>query len=650
MCGINGIFNLSKESMIDDVLSMNKRLYHRGPDNQDFWNSKDNAICLGHTRLSIIDTSLNGNQPMHSQDGKYVLVFNGEIYNFQDIRSSLIKNYGFSFKGNSDTECFLASIQLKGLRKTLEEVTGMFAFALWDISQKNLTLAIDRMGEKPLYYSVQNRKFAFSSELKGITSSKSFTSDINLNSVNEYLKFGYVNAPNTIYNKISKLTPGEILVVTENNSKSFSLNLHKYWTFLDVYDSQDINEKSICFNDSLDELDNLVTNSIKKQMVTDVPLGCFLSSGIDSSIVAAVMQKNSSEPVNTFTIGFNDPDYDEAQNAKQIASFLGTNHCESYLDRNDLVKSIPILGNIYDEPFADSSQIPTYLVSKLASKSVKVVLTGDAGDELFGGYNRHFKLSTLNWVLKNIPFGLRSRFKYIISILPFGILDKIIVFFNSIIPSNISVSQPKDKVHKLVSLLDSKDIREAYDRVVSYFFDPAHLLLSNELKLNNMFEKINLDNAKEHSEWIMGCDTISYLPGNILTKVDRCSMGVSLESRVPFLAPEIVDFAWRIPLRHKINNGQGKFILRQLLNKYLPNGMIEKQKKGFGLPIDSLLKNELKDWSLSLLSKNAIEQTGFLNSDVITSLVDNYYKSSRENSHQIWNLLMFQNWFINQKC
>ena len=650
MCGINGIFNLSKESMIDDVLSMNKILKHRGPDNQDFWNSKDNAICLGHTRLSIIDTSLNGNQPMHSQDGKYVLVFNGEIYNFQDIRSSLIKNYGFSFKGNSDTECFLASIQLKGLRKTLEEVTGMFAFALWDISQKNLTLAIDRMGEKPLYYSVQNHKFAFSSELKGINIIKSFTSDINLNSVNEYFKLGYVNAPNTIYNKISKLVPGEILVVTENNSKSFSLNLQKYWNFLDVYDSQDINKKSIGFNDSLEELDNLVTNSIKKQMVADVPFGCFLSSGIDSSIVAAVMQKNSIEPVNTFTIGFNDPDYDEAQNAKQIASLLGTNHCESYLDRNDLVESIPILGNIYDEPFADSSQIPTYLVSKLASKSVKVVLTGDAGDELFGGYNRHFKLSTLNWVLKKIPLIFRSRFKYIISILPFGILDKIIVFFNSILPSKISVSQPKDKVRKLVSLLDSRDIREAYDRIVSYFYDPAHLLLSNELKLNNMFEKINLDKREEHSEWIMGCDTISYLPGNILTKVDRCSMSVSLESRVPFLDPEIVDFAWRIPLRHKINNGQGKFILRQLLDKYLPNGLIEKQKKGFGLPIDSLLKNELKDWSLSLLCKDAIEQTGFLNSDVIANLVDEYFKRSTERSHQIWNLLMFQNWFINQKC
>lgn len=650
MCGINGIFNLSKESMIDDILSMNESLKHRGPDNQDFWNSRDNAICLGHTRLSIIDTSLNGNQPMPSQDGKYVLVFNGEIYNFQDIRSSLIKNYGFSFKGNSDTECFLASIQVKGLRKTLEEVTGMFAFALWDISQKNLTLAIDRMGEKPLYYSVQNRKFVFSSELKGIKKCKSFIFDINLNSVNEYLKFGYINAPNSIYNKISKLAPGEILVVTENNSKSFSLNLQKYWNFLDIYDSQDINQKNIGFNDSLNELDNLVTKSIKKQMVADVPLGCFLSSGIDSSIVAAVMQKNSGEPVNTFTIGFNDPDYDEAQNAKQIASLLGTNHCESYLDRNDLVESIPILGSIYDEPFADSSQIPTYLVSKLASKSVKVVLTGDAGDELFGGYNRHFKLSTLNWVLKNIPLNFRSRFKYIISILPFGILDKIIVFFNSILPSKISVSQPKEKVRKLVSLLDSRDIKEAYDRIVSYFYDPAHLLLSNELKLNNMFEEMNLDKRKEHSEWIMGCDTISYLPGNILTKVDRCSMSVSLESRVPFLDPEIVDFAWRIPLRHKINNGQGKFILRQLLDKYLPNGLIEKQKKGFGLPIDSLLKNELKDWSLSLLCKDTIEQTGFLNSDVIANLVDEYFKRSTERSHQIWNLLMFQNWFINQKC
>ena len=645
MCGINGIFNLSKESMIDDILSMNESLKHRGPDNQDFWNSRDNAICLGHTRLSIIDTSLNGNQPMHSQDGKYVLVFNGEIYNFQDIRSSLIKNYSFSFKGNSDTECFLASIQVKGLRKTLEESTGMFAFALWDISQKNLTLAIDRMGEKPLYYSIQNRKFTFSSELKGITSIKSFTSDINLNSVNEYLKFGYINAPNTIYNRISKLTPGEILVVSDNNSKSFSLKLQKYWSFLDIYDTKKLNQKNLGFSASLDELDNLVTSSIQKQMVADVPLGCFLSSGIDSSIVAAVMQKNSIEPINTFTIGFNNPDYNEAQNAKQIASFLGTNHCESYLGRNDLVESIPILGNIYDEPFADSSQIPTYLVSKLASKSVKVVLTGDAGDELFGGYNRHFKLSTLNWVLKNIPLNLRSRFKYILSILPFGILNKIIVFFNSVIPSKISVSQPKDKVHKLVSLLDSSDIREAYDRILSYFYEPAHILLSNELKHNNMFEPLNLDKREDHSEWIMACDTISYLPGNILTKVDRCSMSVSLESRVPFLDPEIVDFAWRIPLRHKINNGQGKFILRKLLNKYLPNGLIEKQKKGFGLPINSLLKSELKDWSLSLLCKDAIEQTGFLNSDVINILVDSYFKGSTENSHQIWNLLMFQNWY-----
>ena len=635
MCGIAGVLTLNKEYINESICKqMACSIQHRGPDGYGLWSSGNDCLALIHTRLSILDLSDSGRQPMHSPSERYVISFNGEIYNHLELKSQLAVS---SWQGHSDTEILLVAIDAWGLEETLKKCVGMFALALWDRQQRQLYLARDRVGEKPLYYGWQgegdNASFLFGSELKALRAHPSFQSEINRDAITLLLRHNCIPAPYSIYSGISKLMPGTILSVSleKRDPKIFT-----YWSAEDVAKSGVDTLYAGSDSDVLNELEVVLRQSVKRQMVADVPLGAFLSGGIDSSLVVALMQQQSSQPVKTFTIGFSESGYNEAEYAKAVAKHLHTDHTELYVSPQETIDVIPKLPQLYDEPFSDSSQIPTFLVSQLAREHVTVSLSGDAGDELFCGYNRYLLTDQLWNKLSLLPVSLRRGLANVVTTISPAVWSKIFGF--------LSYGAVGDKMYKAAGVLGSSSVDELYLGLISHWNSPESIVLnSKEPKTRltgNISDLLKLNQVQK----IMLLDLLTYLPDDILTKVDRAAMGVSLETRVPFLDHNVVEFAWRMPMNFKIRDGKSKWALRQILYKYVPKELIERPKMGFGVPIDSWLRGPLKDWADGLLYRTRLQNEGFFDPDPIRKKWSEHLSGRRNWQHQLWDVLMFQAW------
>ena len=636
MCGFAGFLGAGVEKLLHQ---MSDELVHRGPDDSGHWFDAAAQIGISHRRLSIIDLSEAGHQPMLSESGRYVIAFNGEIYNHLSVRKelSLFDCQEISWRGHSDTETLLAGIDTWGLEKTLNKLTGMFAFALWDRRERQLSLVRDRLGEKPLYYGWQREgehaSFLYGSELKAFRVHPSFISEINRDAINLLLRHNCIPAPYSIYKGISKLAAGSILSLSLKNKEP---KIRTYWSAKDIA-SEGVNASHNGSDEEvLNELEVLLSQSIEQQMVADVPLGSFLSGGIDSSLVVALMQKFSDLPVKTFTIGFSENGYNEAEYAKAVAKHLKTDHTEYYLSPKEAMDVIPRLPQLYDEPFSDSSQIPTFLVSKLAHQNVKVSLSGDAGDELFCGYNRYI---------------LTKRFWNKLSLLPKSLRCKLAKILINISPSTwsnlfgfLSQGTIGDKIHKAAGVLGSSTVDELYLGMISHWDNPGCIVLNSTNPRTSLTDNMSDLSYMDPVHKMMLLDLMTYLPDDILTKVDRAGMGVSLETRTPFLDHRVVEFAWHIPLSKKIRKGQGKWILRQLLYKYIPKELIERPKMGFGVPIGSWLRGPLREWAENLLDESRLRNEGYLNTEPIRKKWEEHLSGKRNWQYHLWDVLMFQAW------
>lgn len=643
MCGIVGLVNRRAELLNPQVAAlMAHAIAHRGPDDSGVWADHKAGIALAHRRLSVLELSPAGHQPMHSKCGRYVLIFNGEIYNHLELRSKLNSNY---WNGGSDTETLVEAIAHWGVSKSLDSAVGMFAFALWDRQAEVLTLARDRFGEKPLYYGWQgygdSAVFLFGSELKALKVHPVFQKKINRDALALFLRHNYIPAPYSIYEGISKLEPGHVLTLKSADLTDGKLPQSKpYWSVVDSARDGVSNQWHGSEEEAIDTLDGLLRHSIKQQMLSDVPLGAFLSGGIDSSTVVAIMQSESSRRVKTFSIGFHEDGYNEAAYAKRVAEHLGTDHEELYVTAQEAMSVIPSLPTIYDEPFADSSQIPTFIVSTLAKGSVTVALTGDAGDELFCGYNRYHVAGRLWSHLSPIPVQFRSFGSKILKSFSVDSWNR----FSKVIPGNFGGINFGEKVHKGASVLNSCSLEDLYIRLVSHWGDPAAVVLSgNEPPTVLNGRRPNLSGL-DGLQQMMVLDSLTYLPDDILVKVDRAAMGVSLETRVPFLDHRVVEFSWRLPQNLKLRDGHGKWILRQVLNKYVPKNLVERPKMGFGVPIGAWLRGPLREWAESLINESRLRQEGYFHPKLIRNKWNEHLSGKANWDYHLWDILMFQSW------
>jgi asparagine synthase (glutamine-hydrolysing) len=614
MCGLVGFLSPKGYDLTDSsnlLREMTNTLFHRGPDDEGYWVDEKVGIAIGHRRLSIVDLSETGHQPMASLSARYILAFNGEIYNHLELRKQLNL---LSWKGHSDTETLLACIENWGLEKTLESIIGMFAIALWDRQEDILTLARDRIGEKPLYYGWQGNTFFFGSELKAFKKHPDFENHIDQYGLQLYIRNGYIPAPYCIFSGIMKLKPGTYIKINKDKANIDNNEPTAYWSLANIITTEKHSRFKGSPEEALIKLEKLLTSSIQQQMLSDVPLGAFLSGGTDSSLVVAIMQSISNSPVKTFTIGFNEDRYNEASHAKLVASHLNTDHTEFFVNVNDAINLIPSLPKIYDEPFADSSQIPTILVSELAKSQVTVCLSGDAGDELFCGYDRYSDvLKTWN-KLSKIPYPLRTLLKHTLP--------------NKAIAEGIA----------------TRTIDEFYN-FTNKQWKGLSILYNEKGYFNNEVPNI-LTNNKERMMFI---DTLKYLPDDILVKIDRAAMSKSLETRVPLLDPRIVEFAWSLPHDIKRHDGVNKWPLKQLLYKYVPEKIVNRPKMGFGVPIDQWLRGPLKDWAENLLSRERLIADGFFNVNIIRTHWEQHLSGKYDRHYGLWTILMFQAWYDKNK-
>jgi len=612
---------------------MAKAIYHRGPDDHGVWFDRECGVGFAHTRLSILDLSHAGHQPMESNSGRYMMVFNGEIYNHQTIRNELNTTLVTNWRGHSDTETLLAGFDAWGVEGTLKKSTGMFAIAIWDKQTNVLTLTRDRIGEKPLYYGWQGDTFLFGSNLAALKEHSAFKSEINRDAIALLLRHNYIPAPYSIFSGIAKLAPGCSLTVSLQDSNP---NLLPYWSAAQVMESGVANGFSGTPIEAVDELEDLLGDSVGQRMIADVPLGAFLSGGIDSSLIVALMQKQSSRPVKTFSIGFNEESYNEAVYAKAVANHLGTEHTELYVTSEQAMEVIPRLPTLYDEPFSDSSQIPTFLVSKLAKEHVGVSLSGDGADELFCGYDRYQIARKLGM----LPLPLRVAMAKGIS----AISPEVWSNLAACLPGRKRSNNIGQKLHKGARLLTSRSQDELYLQLVSHHSDASALLIGakepSTLLAGDTPDLIGLSSIQR----AMALDLMTYLPDDILVKVDRSSMGVSLETRLPFLDHRIVQFAWSLPQSIKLKDGQTKWPLRQVLYRYVPRDLIERPKMGFSIPLDQWLRHSLRDWAESLLDESRLKKEGFFHSGPIRAIWSEHLSGKRNWAPLLWSVLMFQAW------
>lgn len=640
MCGIAGFLGSGLTSTnVDWARDMAHAIAYRGPDDAGVWADKDAGIVLAHRRLAILDLSSAGHQPMLSDCKRYVIVFNGEIYNHLVLRKELEK-FQPIWKGHSDTETLLMAIAVWGLDVALEKCVGMFAFALWDRENHVLTLARDRLGEKPLYYGMQNGVLLFGSELKALRAHPAFLGEIDRDVLALYLRYNYIPAPHSIYKGIHKLTPGAYVKF----NKSFDAKMTIYWSANQVAVSGQKDQFLGDEKEAKQELAYLLNRSIGGQMMADVPLGAFLSGGVDSSTIVALMQTQSSRPIKTFTIGFSEEAYNEAEYAQAVAKHLGTEHTELYVSADQAMSVIPMLPGIYDEPFADSSQIPTWLISKLAREQVTVCLSGDGGDELFGGYNRYFLGQAIWRKLDLLPITLREVFaKGLTGISPEQ-WNSLMSNLQYLLPGRLRFGNPGDKLHKLAGVLRCDNPESLYRGLISLWDEPGKIVLTSHEPTTLLTDRNQWPELDDFVQWMMALDIQTYMPDDILVKVDRAAMSLSLETRVPFLDHRLVEFAWRLPLSMKIQNGQGKHVLRQVLYDYVPSTLIERPKMGFGVPLDSWLRGPLRDWAESLLNENRLIQEGFFEPIPIRKKWQEHLSGKRNWQYHLWSVLMFQSW------
>ena len=648
MCGLTGFLSEKQLDRSNNLLGrMAGSIRHRGPDASDYWQDEAAGIGLAHRRLSILDLSEAGSQPMHSPSGRFVIVFNGEIYNHNDIRKRLdaLPKGKHAWRGHSDTETLLAGFDCFGIEATIEMAIGMFAFALWDRQTKTLTLGRDRLGEKPLYYGWQGDTFLFGSELKALRAHPAFKAVIDRNALCLFLRHAYIPAPYSIYEGIAKLPPGSLLAVSRQRKEPI---IFQYWSGAAAAENGIANPFAGPAEHAVDELETLLSDSVGRQMVADVPLGAFLSGGIDSSTVVALMQAQSSRPVKSFTIGFHEQGYNEAKHAMAVAKHLGTEHNELYVTAAQALDVIARLPTLYDEPFADSSQIPTFLLSQLARQHVTVSLSGDAGDELFCGYNRYQLTQKLWGKLSLIPRPLRSLLAKWVTTVSSDAWNRLAEATGVLLPHAARVTQLGDKLHKGAGVLASMTVDELYLGLVSQWQDPASVVIGgiepSTLLRGSTPELTGLSDV----ERMMALDLLTYLPDDILTKVDRAAMGVSLETRVPFLDHRVVEWAWRLPQTMKLHEGQSKWILRQVLYRHVPRELIERPKVGFGVPIDAWLRGPLRSWAEALLGESRLLKEGYLRPAQIRQKWHEHLSGHRNWQYQLWNILMFQVWLESQ--
>jgi asparagine synthase (glutamine-hydrolysing) len=662
MCGFVGFWGDSKNSppnRADGILrGMADAIANRGPDDSGYWNDASQSIGLGHRRLAIVDLSAAGHQPMVSPTDRYVIAFNGEIYNHMALRQELecqrtsLNAYSnaIAWRGHSDTETLLAGFDTWGIEQTVKKCIGMFAFAVWDKHSHTLTLGRDRLGEKPVYYGWQEhngrRVFLFGSVLKALKQHPSFSAPIDRDALCLLMRHNYIPAPYSIYQDINKLEAGCLLTVSGNQTTP---EITRYWSASQVAELGIAGGFSGTSEQAVNELEMLLKDSVKQQMMADVPLGALLSGGVDSSAVVALMQAQSSRPVNTFTIGFNEEGYNEAVHAKAVAQHLGTDHHELYVTPEQAMEVIPKLPDIYCEPFSDSSQIPTFLVSQLARKHVTVALSGDAGDELFCGYNRYVLADKLWGRLSSAPLAARRIAARGIRLLSPERWNALASPLRAVLPRSLHQANLGSKLHKAASVLTSSDADQLYLGLVSHWNDPSRIVIRGTEPPTLLTGHAPKLNGLDDIERMMALDTLTYLPDDILVKVDRAAMGVSLEGRVPFLDHRVVEFAWKLPQSMKLRDGVSKWVLREVLYRHVPRALIERPKMGFGVPIGDWLRGPLRDWAEELLDETRLQREGYFHAAPVRQKWTEHLDGKGNWQYHLWTILMFQAWLEAQR-
>lgn len=649
MCGVTGFLDtettMGREDLLALVKRMSQTIYRRGPDDAGEWADARHGVALGFRRLAILDLTPTGHQPMCSASGRYVIVFNGEVYNFQALRAELEQAGKCPIlRGGSDTEIMLACIEAWGLEQAVSRFLGMFVFALWDREEGVLHLVRDRLGVKPLYYCWKGSTLIFGSELKALKAHPESRLEVDRNALCLMMRYGYVPAPFSIYKGVYKLPPGTILSISPHRAPQSSL--HCYWSVKEALERANTEPFTGTDAEAEEQLDGLLRDSVGLRMIADVPLGVFLSGGVDSSLVTALMQVQSSTPIRTFTIGFHEDSHDESLYASLVSRHLKTEHTELTLSAKDAMAVIPRLSSIYDEPFADVSQIPTLLVSELARRQVTVSLSGDGGDELFAGYSRHVWGRTVWKRMQRFSPGKRAIAASLLrSLSPQG-WEKLFHLTRAILPKTIRQRNPGDKLAKLADAIITDSPEAMYSILVSHWKDPDILVPGACEPPIVLTDRRLWANRSDFTEEMLFLDTVSYLPDDILVKVDRASMAVSLEAREPLLDHRILEFAWTLPLHMKIRNGQGKWLLRQVLYRYVPQKLIERPKAGFGVPIDSWLRGPLKDWAEALLAEDLIRRQGYFDPAMVRKAWSEHLTGQYNRQEMLWNILIFQSWVM----
>ena len=650
MCGISGFLDRSRrcgdQQLRDIVQEMVNALRHRGPDDVGAWADAGAGIALGHRRLSILDLSPEGHQPMRSVCGRYVLSFNGEIYNFKALRREL-ETLGYRFRGHSDTEVMLSCISQWEVFSAVKRFNGMFAFALWDRRERLLHLVRDRFGEKPLYYGWVGKIFMFGSELKALRAHPDFDRAVDRNALAVYLRHHYIPAPYSIYKGISKVLPGTIVTIAPGDT-GFAPKVTPYWSVRAAAERGLAEPFSGSEAEAITRLDELCRDAVKLRMEADVPLGAFLSGGVDSSTIVSLMQAQSERPVQTFTVGFHEAVYNEAEQAKAVARHLGTAHTELYVTPKEAMAVIPRLPALYDEPFGDSSQIPTFLISELARRDVTVALSGDGGDELFGGYDRYLSCVNIWPKIRWMPLALRALAARGLKKVSRQSWDTAFHTMAPVLPKKLQ-RNPGSRLHRLADLLTSEAPEPVYLGLISQWEAHTSLVIGASEPSTVLTDSAQWLKPSDFPHNMLYLDMMSYLPDDILVKVDRASMGVSLEARVPYLDHRVVEFAWQIPWSMKVRDGRGKWLLRQLLYDYVPAPLIDRPKMGFGVPIDAWLRGPLREWADELLDEKRLRDAGFLDPDPIRGKWVQHLSGIGNWEDHLWDVLMFQAWLEHER-
>lgn len=654
MCGITGLVsltdNVSPDDLRNQIEKINDTLVHRGPDSGNVWVDEAGRIALGHRRLSIQDLSLEGQQPMISKSGRYQIVYNGEIYNFMEIMAEL-ESMGWTFRGHSDTEVLLASIEEWGLDQAVHRSNGMWSFVIWDKKERKLILSRDRIGKKPLYFGTAKGYFVFASELKAIRSIDGYRPTVDRDSLALLMRYDYIPSPYSIYKNIYKLPAASILKIDVDKIRQgmsygeLTKEIKTYWSLSDVCRKAEKNKYQKSENELLDELDLLLRDAVKIRSISDVPLGVFLSGGIDSSLVTAAMQQTIQGDAKTFSIGVKNKEYNEAIFAKEVAKHLGTEHTEHYVSPEESLSVIKLLPTLYDEPFADSSQIPMHLVSKMAKQYVTVCLTGDGGDESFGGYYRYYsgkKIWDKIGLMPNILKKIVGKITGSISPAVWGSLFRVI---EKITPRKFHINDPEYKIQALSEVLMVNNREEFYRWTCSHWKNPESLVLGSREPLTVFSDPSRQAGLLDFSEEMMFIDQASYLPDDLLVKADRATMGSSLEARSPLLDHRIIEFAWSLPMSYRIQNDDGKRLLKKLLYRYMPRKLVDRPKMGFSIPVEAWLRGPLKEWAESLIDKERLKKEGFFDPELVHKKWQEHQSGKKDWKYSLWNVLMFQAWY-----